>query len=163
MGKYHANSLPRLLVLYLQTNTSLETPSLILSVIFSLVRNSRKLLLRYLALPRPASLAVKLVHSTPNPETKLYNFERKGLQPWYIRPTIWSKWGPAALLFRVFGGKIPGSRGDRYLPQGYDLMTIGPEPQMGNGIEDMARDIDIIKARAVATCPFSQAKSGSFN
>jgi hypothetical protein len=53
---------------------------------------------------------------------------------------------------------VPGSRGDRYQPQGYDLMTIGPEPQKGRGSEEMRGDIEVIKARGVATCPFSKAK-----
>lgn len=123
----------------------------------------RRFGLRYLTLPRPSFLAVKPVHDTANPETHLYNFERKGLQPWYIQPTFWSKWGPGALLVRIFGGRVPGSRGDRYIPHGYDLMTIGPEPQKGKGLDTMALDIEIIKKRAVATCPFSQAKAGNLN
>lgn len=137
---------------------SLESPGYLLSFVINLVQTSRKLFLRYLALPRPAFRAVKLVHDMPNQETKLYNFERKVLQPWYIRPTVWSKWGPGALLVRLFGGKVPGSRGDRYQPQGYDLMTIGPEPQRGRGVEEMRSDIEVIKARGVAMCPFSKAK-----
>ncbi|KAK9646394.1 hypothetical protein HCH54_005144 [Aspergillus fumigatus] len=146
----------------MRTSLGLESPSLLLSIVLALVRCSRKLVLRYLALPRPSFLAVKLVHDTPNPETKLYNFDRKGLQPWYVQPTLWSKYGPGALLVRVFGGKAPGSGGDRYLPQGYNLMTIGPEPQKGKGLQEMSLDMEVIKARGVATCPFSQAKSGSF-
>ncbi|GIC89790.1 uncharacterized protein Aud_006218 [Aspergillus udagawae] len=146
----------------MRTSLGLESPSFFLSIVLGLVRNLRKLVLRYLALPRPSFLAVKLVHDKPNPETNLYNFERKGLQPWYIRPTLWSKWGPGALLIRIFGGRMPGSGGDRYLPQGYNLMTIGPEPQKGKGLEEMSLDMEVIKARGVATCPFSQAKSGSF-
>ncbi|KAJ5083104.1 hypothetical protein N7532_012147 [Penicillium argentinense] len=146
----------------MRTSLCLESPSLFLSLMLRLIRDSRKLILRYLALPRPSLLAVKLVHDAPNPDTNFYNFERMGLQPWYIRPTLWSKWGPGALLVRLFGGKIPGSRGGRYLPQGYSLMTVGPEPQNGKGMEEMGLDMDAIKARGVATCPFSQAKSGSF-
>lgn len=140
---------------------SLEPPSLLLSLILTIFRNLRKLLLRYLAPPRPSFLAVRLVREKPNPGTNLYNFERMGLQPWYIKPTFWSKWGPGALLAKLFGAKVPGSRGDRYLPQGYDLMTIGPEPQRGKGLEEMRLNVEAIKARGVATCPFSQAKSGS--
>lgn len=127
------------------------------------IRESRKLFLRYLALPRSSSRAIKPVHDMPNPETNLYNFERKGLQPWYMKPSLGSAWGPGALLVKAFGGRVPGSRGDKYIPQGYDLMTIGPEPQKGKGIEDMVSDIEVIKAKGVATCPFSQAKSGGFN
>ncbi|CEN61553.1 hypothetical protein ASPCAL08207 [Aspergillus calidoustus] len=146
----------------MRTSLCLERPNLPLSILLYLVRTIRKLLLRFIALPRPTLLAVKLVHGSPNPasKSKLYNFDRKGLQPWYIRPTFWSKWGPGALLITLFGGRVPGSRGDRYQPQGYDLMTIGPEPQKGKGLDDMSRDIDLIRARGVATCPFSQAKAG---
>ncbi|PLB48797.1 hypothetical protein P170DRAFT_358151 [Aspergillus steynii IBT 23096] len=146
----------------MRTSLGLERPSLSLSLVLGLVRNTRKLVLQHLALPRPAFLAVRLVHDTPNPETNLYNFERKSLQPWYMRPNLWSKWGPGALFVRIFGGRMPGSHGDRYLPQGYNLMTIGPEPQKGKGLEEMSLDMEVIKARGVATCPFSQAKSGSF-
>ncbi|GCB20244.1 hypothetical protein AAWM_03129 [Aspergillus awamori] len=142
----------------MRLSLGLESPGYILSFVINFVQASRKLFLQYLALPRPSFHAVKLVHDLPNQKTNLYNFERKVLQPWYIRPTVWSKYGPGALLIRLFGGKVPGSRGDRYQPQGYDLMTIGPEPQKGRGSEEMRGDIEVIKARGVATCPFSKAK-----
>ncbi|KAF9886723.1 hypothetical protein FE257_011100 [Aspergillus nanangensis] len=131
----------------MRTSLGIESPTYILSMIMFFVRGVRKCVLRYLALPRPSFLAVKLVRNSPNRETNLYNFERKGLQPWYIRPTLWANWGPGALLVRLFGGKMPGSRGDRYLPQGYDLMTIGPDPQKGKGLEEMGYDIKIIQER----------------
>jgi hypothetical protein len=127
----------------------------------ALIREGRKVFLRYLALPRSSSSAVKLVDEMPNQETRLYNFQRKTLQPWYVKPTFSSKWGLGAMLVRALGGKVPGSRGDRYQPGGYDLMTIGPEPQKEHGAEEMMSDIEAIKARGVATCPFSQAKANS--
>lgn len=40
-------------------------------------------------------------------------------------------------------------------------MTIGPEPQKEHGAEEMRSDIEVIKARGMATCPFSQAKAKS--
>lgn len=139
---------------------SLESPGPIFSLLLACIRETRKLFLRYLALPRFSAL--KLVHETPNVKTHRYNFERKSLQPWYMEPNFWSKWGPGALLVRAMGGKVPGSRGDRYQPQGYNLMNIGPEPQREKGAEEMKSDMEVIKMRGVATCPFSQAKSGSF-
>lgn len=152
---------PRGIARFLSTYSfSLETPGPIFSFVLGFIQGVRKLFLRYLALPRPSFRAVKPVHDTPNPETNLYNFERKGLQPWYMKPGFGSKWGPGALLVKAFGGRVPGSHGDRYIPQGYDLMTIGPEPQKGKGIDEMAMDVEVIKAKGVATCPFSQAKSG---
>ncbi|KAJ5568977.1 hypothetical protein N7450_011463 [Penicillium hetheringtonii] len=144
----------------MRTSLCVESPSIPFSLVLSLIRYLRKLLLRNLTLPRSDSAAVKLVHEMPNPEPNLYNFEEKGLQPWYIKPTFWSKWGPGSFIVRVFGGKVPGSRGDRYQPRGYDLMTIGPDPQKGRGMEEMKSDIEEIRARSIATCPFSQAKAG---
>ncbi|KXH49473.1 hypothetical protein CSIM01_03761 [Colletotrichum simmondsii] len=132
---------------------NLESPGIFLSTFLALVRNSRKLGLRHLALPRPDSSAVKLVNDTPNPETKLYNFGRKSLQPWYMRPTTWSAWGPGAWLVKAVGGKVPGERGSRYFPQGYDLMTIGPEPQREKGRDEMMSDMEVIKARGAVTFP----------
>ncbi|EED15549.1 conserved hypothetical protein [Talaromyces stipitatus ATCC 10500] len=141
----------------MRTSLCIESPSSILVMVLGLVRYFRKLFVRYLALPRPPFLAVKLVHDTPNPETNSYNFEPKSLQSWYVRPTFWSKWGPGALLVRILGGDVPGSRGDRYEPQGYNLMSIGSAPQKEKGLEEMRSDMDIIRARGVATCPLSQA------
>ncbi|KAL3464530.1 hypothetical protein BJX64DRAFT_92313 [Aspergillus heterothallicus] len=147
----------------MRRSLGLESPSIPLAMTLHLFRTIRKMFLRHFALPRPSYRAVQLVHSEPNPKTRLYNFGRKGLQPWYMRPTLWARWGPAATLVRVFGGKTPGSSGDRYFPGGYDLMTIGPEPQRGKGLDDMQSDMELIRARGVATCPFSGKKAGEFS
>ncbi|VUC30925.1 unnamed protein product [Clonostachys rosea] len=140
----------------MRSSLGLEAPGPLQSLFIQTVRNLRILYLRHLSLPRHT--AVKALPVSPNPKTGKYNFERKGLQPWYMESTFWSSWGPTALLVRAAGGKVPGSKGDRYYPQGYDLMTIGPEPQKGKGIDEMKADIEAIRARGVATCPFSIAK-----
>jgi hypothetical protein len=140
---------------------SLEAPGPIFLLVLAFIREMRKAVLKYLALPRSSSHAVKLVQDTANPNTHLYNFQRKTLQPWYMEPSFSSKWGLGALLVRAFGGKVPGARGDRYHPQGCDLMTIGPDPQKDHGAEEMLSDMEVIRARGVATCPFSQGKAKS--
>ncbi|PYH85233.1 hypothetical protein BO82DRAFT_371673 [Aspergillus uvarum CBS 121591] len=145
----------------MRTSLCLEKPGPILLFVLACIRKTRKAFLRYVSLPRFS--AVKPVHETADPKTNRYHFDRQTLQPWYMEPTLWSTWGPGAFLVRILGGKVPGSRGDRYHPQGYDLMTIGPYPQKERGAEEMKSDIEEIKARAVATCPFSHAKAGGFN
>ncbi|CAG8058078.1 unnamed protein product [Penicillium olsonii] len=142
----------------MRTSLQLESPGLILSTLLRSIQEVRKLFLRHLALPRIE--AIKLVNETPNANTGLYGFGRKTLQPWYMEPSFQSSWGPGAMLVRALGGKVPGSRGDRYHPQGYNLMTIGPEPQKEKGEEDMLSDIEVIRARTMTSCPFSQAKGG---
>ncbi|KAL5584044.1 hypothetical protein FOVSG1_015395 [Fusarium oxysporum f. sp. vasinfectum] len=138
----------------MRESLSIESPGFLLSAFIKLVRATRITYLRYLALPR--SRPVEIIAKNPNPSTGLYNFEQKVFQPWYVKPTFWSTWSPRAFLLRALGGKVPGSQGERFQPQGYDLMTIGPEPQKGKGLEEMTTAVSIIKARGVATCPFSQ-------
>ncbi|CAG8928847.1 unnamed protein product [Penicillium salamii] len=141
----------------MRSSLQLESPGQIFSALLVSFQELRKLFLRHLALPRFG--AVKPVSEKTN-KTGLYSFGRKTLQPWYMEPTFLSSWGPGAMLVRALGGKVPGSRGDRYHPQGYDLMTIGPEPQKEKGAEEMVSDMEIIRARTMTSCPFSQAKNG---
>jgi hypothetical protein len=115
----------------------------------------RKLTIRYLSFPRPSSFAVKAVDDDPNPLSGKFNFNHFGLRPWYIKPSLWAVWSPGALLLRLFGGRAPTVTGERYHPQGYDLMTIGPAPQEGNGLEEMKTNISMMKARESVGCPFS--------
>lgn len=133
----------------------MDDPSLLVSTTVATFYAARRCVLRYLALPRPGFLAVYPISRSPDPKTNLYNFERMILQPWYVKPTFWSKWGPTALQLLAFGGRSPGSQGDRFKPQGYDLPFVGPAPQEGKGIKEMQPDITKLMARDVGTCPFS--------
>ncbi|KAI4864542.1 hypothetical protein F4820DRAFT_329599 [Hypoxylon rubiginosum] len=139
----------------MRISLNLERPGALLSLSLGLARGLRKALLRHACLPRPAFLAVHNVEVDSNPETKLYNFDRLTLQPWYVKPSAWNRWNPKALLLKAAGGRSPGSLGDRYHPGGYDLKTIGPKPQEGKGTEDMAATIEFLKTRSLTECPFS--------
>jgi hypothetical protein len=136
-----------------RTSLALERPGSLLQMTVDLARRLRKLYLRHFSLPR--ARPVKLVEEG---SSQLHHFGQKTLQPWYVKPTFWSTWGPLALLLRLLGGKVPGSHGVRFQPQGYDLMTIGPEPQKGKGKEEMKMTMDIIKSKSLSSCPFSAAK-----
>ncbi|KAK6349300.1 hypothetical protein TWF730_010050 [Orbilia blumenaviensis] len=140
----------------MRATLGLEKPGILLRIIISISKTIRKLLLRHLSLPRPHFLAVKALHSTPNPQTGLYNFFRTSLQPWYVRKDFWSTWGPGALFVKMMGGRLAGSGGDRFYPQGYDLMTIGPKPQEGKGKEDMVATMEFLRARNMEGCPFQK-------
>ncbi|KAH6953559.1 hypothetical protein DER45DRAFT_528118 [Fusarium avenaceum] len=138
----------------MRASLGLEPPGPILSASVQFIRIFRITYLRYLALPR--FHPIKLVAEQPNPGTTLFNFDQLSFQPWYVKPSFWAAWGPFALLLRTFGGKVPSWSKERYQPQGYDLMTIGPDPQKGKGVEEMVTAVSVIKERGVATCPFSQ-------
>lgn len=55
---------------------------------------------------------------------------------------------------RVLGGRAPGTGGDKYQPQGYDLKTIGPKPQEGKGLDEMSTTVEFLKAHGIDGCPF---------
>ncbi|KAI1069511.1 hypothetical protein LB507_008556 [Fusarium sp. FIESC RH6] len=138
----------------MRASLCLESPGLLVNGLIKLIRILRITYLRYMALPR--SEPVKLVAEKPNPGTTHFNFDQLSFQPWYVKPSFWASWGPAAILLRALGGRVPSWSKERYQPQGYDLMTIGPDPQKGKGVEEMVTAVGVIKARGVATCPFSQ-------
>ncbi|KAI9162758.1 Mycophenolic acid synthesis protein B [Paramyrothecium foliicola] len=144
----------------MRTSLNLEAPGLVLHGALIAWRELRRVALRYLYLPRPTCLAVKNLEESPNKRSGLYNFSQFSLQPWYVEPSTWNKWGPKALLFRAIGGRTPGSRGDTYHPQGYDLQTIGPKPQEGKGAEEMAATIEYLKRSGTSQCPFAHSKQG---
>ncbi|PQE21362.1 dephospho- kinase protein [Rutstroemia sp. NJR-2017a BBW] len=139
----------------MRTSLCLEAPGPILKPALEAFTNIRKLGLRHLSLPRPSFLAVKAVEDDANPLSGLYNFNYLGLRPWYVKPTFWRSWGPVALLLGILGGRAPGTGGDKYYPQGYDLKTIGPKPQEGKGLDEMRTTIEFLKARGSVNCPFS--------
>ncbi|KAF2194452.1 hypothetical protein K469DRAFT_686486 [Zopfia rhizophila CBS 207.26] len=111
--------------------------------------------LHHLSLPRTSFLAVKAVDEDPNPVSGLYNFSLTGFRPLYIKPTFWTKLGPLALLVKVVGGRSPGTSGNKYHPQRYDLKNIGPKPQEGKGFEEMRATVEYFRARDSSECPFS--------
>ncbi|CAN9177907.1 unnamed protein product [Alternaria alternata] len=141
----------------MRTSLCIEAPGPFIYALLFAIRNTRKILLRFLMLPRPEFLAYHSVPFVPNAEG-LYNFSHGGFQPWYVRPSLWSTWSPGAALLRMFGARKPGSKGDRYKPTGYDLKTIGPPPQEGKGSEEMRAAVEFMKGRGTGECPFSGMK-----
>ena len=141
----------------MRTSLCIEAPGLFVSALLFTIRNTRKMFLRYLVLPRPEYLAYRSVASTPNAEG-LYNFSHGGFQPWYAQPGFWSIWSPGIVLLRIFGARKPGSNGDRYKPTGYDLKTIGPPPQESKGFGEMRATVEFMKDRGAGECPFAGMK-----
>ncbi|KAF2966329.1 hypothetical protein GQX73_g7279 [Xylaria multiplex] len=139
----------------MRISLNIERPGAILSLLLRCVGGLRRAAVRYTCLPRPKFLAVHNVAQQANPETGLYNLDQLTLQPWYVKPSAWNAWSPKALLLKTLGGRKPGSFGDKYHPGGYDLKTIGPQPQQGKGMEDMAATVEFLKTRNAKGCPFS--------
>ena len=115
----------------------------------------RKLLLRYLALPRPEFLRKHIIPSGPDPSTDRYNAVAYLSFPWYVKPTFSRRWGPKSWTTRLLGRKLPGDDGNRYLPGGWTHTEIGPRALVGKGIKEMDEDSRRLIARERGGCPFA--------
>lgn len=112
----------------------------------------RKMVVRYLMLPR--LFKVDYI-SDPDPQTGRVHSLHYLMEPWYIRVTLWTRWGPEALLVWATGGQIPGDGGAEMLPEGFLYTDLGPRAKMGKGIEDTERWEQVVKTSVSGSaCPF---------
>ncbi|KAI1160020.1 hypothetical protein F5B18DRAFT_546716 [Nemania serpens] len=112
----------------------------------------RRLYLRHLALPRFFELR-RL--GDADPETgRMHSRIPYGNYPFYIKPTLWNRWGPKAWAVWMYGGKVPGDDPAEFMPQGYLWTDLGPKNRMGLGSEEMAADVKRLGATGRGGCPF---------
>ena len=71
----------------------------------------RKQFLRHFSLPRPDCLKYHFIDDTPDSPNASYNLHDYLTQPWYVKPTLWSRWGPGSWISRLLGFKLPGDEG----------------------------------------------------
>ncbi|PGH14887.1 hypothetical protein AJ79_02749 [Helicocarpus griseus UAMH5409] len=140
---------------HIRISMGLEKPGFIISTLAATIASTRKIILRYFALPRPDSKAVTVLNDSPNPTSGLYNINLWLADPWYIKPTFKNRWGLKALFVRIFGsGSVPSINGS-YRDQGYDLRTIGPAVQENRGHDEMEAISQGLKDMNFASgCPF---------
>ncbi|PBP24545.1 hypothetical protein BUE80_DR004567 [Diplocarpon rosae] len=115
----------------------------------------RRFFLEYLSLPRPGFMRVRELSDTPDPKTGRYHTNRYQAHPFYNKPTFLNRWGPEGWFVWAFGGDVPGSKGDLYLPEGYKFEEIGPRSLRNRGAEEMKAWEDTLTEERPAGCPFA--------
>ena len=94
----------------------------------------RKLFLRHLCLPRPHFLRMEIITSDADK-----NFAQSyDADPWYVKPTLLSRWNLRAWIRRAQGLPLPGDEGNRYCPMGFTMGDIGPK--IGRGQQGEAEE-----------------------
>ena len=113
----------------------------------------RALLLRYLALPRPVILRAHHLSGQPSKDGTYFALKYVAA-PYYMKPTIWNRWGPMAWAEWAMGLPVPGDEGAKYSPGGYRIGEIGPRgfPKVGEGLGRL-------KETRTGGCPFERVKS----
>lgn len=142
------------------SHASFPEPGIVACTLAYSTLTLRRLVLRYLTLPRwiPSQLI------TPaDPTTGRMQHPGYLVEPWYLRPTLGTRWGPMALLTRLLGGYVPVRPGDSgqaaksadWLPEGYLFEDIGPRSRMGKGVAEMAADVERLRRQRPSGCPFA--------
>jgi hypothetical protein len=94
--------------------------------------------------------------------TKRYSPGAYEAYPYYVKPTLWRRYNPVALLRWVSGGDRPGDKPEKYHPEGYKIEELGPPRWMGKGLDWM--EADVKRGKEVVpgggTCPFGFGGSG---
>ncbi|KAI8165739.1 Mycophenolic acid synthesis protein B [Colletotrichum sp. SAR 10_70] len=129
-----------------------EDPSDFQFSVFNAIMNTRRWVLRNLCLPRPKWWTNPMLQDIDK-KTCRYYLPTYLAHPYYVKPTFYSRWGPAAIYSRLIGGRLPGDEGTKYHPDGYLIPEVGPDSQRGKGKEymDMTKE-RISQARG---CPMA--------
>jgi len=134
------------------------TPPQLYLTLVPLVLALRKYAIRHFFFPRPYFLRV---HNTTEEPSKDGNFFMNDFTaaPWYVKPTIWNRWGPLAWKARLMGLPLPGDEGDKYGPKGYKIRDVGPESMRGKGMDFMQGEKDRLQEMRKMACPFGRVKA----
>ena len=115
----------------------------------------RRWALLWLALPRRARV-MRL--GERDKDTGKYHVNYFDNEPWYVKPTLWNRWGPWAMLARVMGKPVPGDSG--FGAGGYEIESVGPVKFERLGHETVRREAELLqkfvdKEGGAGTCPFA--------
>ena len=130
-----------------------EPPSLYFRILYT-AAIIRKLIIQYFALPRPRFRRKRWFSENPNAAGYIHA-DHFIDRPWYIESSFLGRWGPGAIVKRIFGGVLPGDEGDKYVPQGYRLAEIGPAYLKGKGFQEMEQTRIKLRANPRQGCPFA--------
>ena len=132
---------------------SLSEPGVVVSAIAFTVLGLRRFVLRYLWLPR----FTPIEFFTQDPKTgRIVHWDYLE-EPYYNKPTLWTRWGPAALLWKMIGGSVPGDgiESKELMPEGFLTGEIGPKEREGKGVAEAEVWQEKILAQRRSGCPFA--------
>ncbi|KIX08097.1 uncharacterized protein Z518_02752 [Rhinocladiella mackenziei CBS 650.93] len=112
----------------------------------------RRLYLRYLALPRAHFMMITLLTKEPDANGRRY-YVKWDTTPVYVKPTLWNRWGPSAIMNVIMGVPRPGDKGT--YPEGFEIKNAGPSAFVGKGVKEMEATKEKLRKERTAGCPFA--------
>ncbi|KAI0552353.1 hypothetical protein F4679DRAFT_87026 [Xylaria curta] len=131
-------------------------PPPIYQTVFNLFISLRKVLLRHFFLPRLYFLRHHYIEENSDPLTNRYYVSRWRFHPWYAAPSFKDRWGVKAWIAWVAGKKGSGSTG-KFIPEGYLLPEVGPQEEIGRGLDDMEGTVNLLASKDPHRRPFARA------
>lgn len=135
------------------TKVRYDPPTPFFSSLFSGLLTMRKLVLRYLAPPRPYFLRYASFTEKPDENDRFFLTQWEAA-PYYVKPTFWNRWGPMAWLTWIMGRPLPGDEGEKYYPSGYSIQDVGPRYFEGKGKKVLEETMEEFKGFRTGKCPF---------
>ncbi|KAL4809555.1 hypothetical protein BDV18DRAFT_132330 [Aspergillus unguis] len=120
---------------------------------FSFLFSARRFAMRYLALPRPYFLRVRTFTEEQTVDERIFITQWDGA-PYYVKPTLWNRWGPGAWYTWALGRPLPGDEGDKYYPNGYYIPDVGPTKFEGKGRKNLQEGVESLRTTRTGGCPF---------
>ncbi|KAK2608705.1 hypothetical protein QQS21_002694 [Conoideocrella luteorostrata] len=140
----------------LRTAMMYPTPSVTAQKVTSFIFSLRRFVLRHLTLPR---FSPKTEFSEKDPKTGRYYHKEYLVHPYYVKPTLGSRWGLQAWLIWALGGTLPGgSDGKKYSPEGYLFADVGPEKKKPFGMEELKEWEYKVEKTMPLGCPFAVSR-----
>ncbi|KAK9343164.1 hypothetical protein V1522DRAFT_394617 [Lipomyces starkeyi] len=103
-------------------------------------------------------MRVREVSDDPDPKTGRYHSKSCLSHPYYNKPGLLNRWGPEGWFVWALGGDVPGSKGDRYIPQGYLFEEVGPHIMKNKGLGETGAWEEKLRVERPVGCPFACAR-----
>jgi hypothetical protein len=132
-----------------------DKPPAIYPKILNAIFEVRKLVSTYLLPPRPYALRYEPLSVEPDANGRYFTDEYDN-QPWYVKPTFFSRHSPLAYFRWAIGGPYPD--GKNYKPEGYKIFEIGPARLEGHGEKECQATLDKLMESNRGGCPFAFSK-----
>ncbi|KAL4969183.1 uncharacterized protein BDV14DRAFT_196493 [Aspergillus stella-maris] len=129
-------------------------PPSYLATFFSSLLAIRRFAMRWLTLPRPYLLRYTTFTEHQTVDEHIFITQWDGA-PYYVKPTLWNRWGPGAWYTWALGRPLPGDEGDKYYPDGYLISDVGPKYFEGKGKKAQVEGVEALKGVRTGGCPFA--------
>ncbi|KAL4925843.1 uncharacterized protein BDV17DRAFT_167312 [Aspergillus undulatus] len=132
------------------------SPHPLFTKLFSTLLSTRRFIMRYLSLPRPHFLRYTTFTESQTVKERIFITQWDGA-PYYVKPTLWNRWGPGAWYTWALGRPLPGDEGGKYYPQGYLISEVGPKYFEGKGGLQQREGEEELRQTRTGGCPFAFA------